>query len=133
MVTVDLDHPDIEAYIDWKVVEEQKVAALVTGSKLCDRHLNTIMRTCHDFRAAEGSEQTDAFDPKRNFALRAAMKAARAALVPENSIARVVQFAQQGYTSIDFKTYDSDWARSEERRVGNECVSTCESRWLPEH
>src|SRR3546814_8550480 len=36
MVTVDLDHPDIEAYIDWKVVEEQKVAALVTGSKLCE-------------------------------------------------------------------------------------------------
>ncbi|HYI68149.1 MAG TPA: vitamin B12-dependent ribonucleotide reductase, partial [Skermanella sp.] len=33
MVTVDLDHPDIEAYIDWKVTEEQKVAALVAGSK----------------------------------------------------------------------------------------------------
>ena len=26
MVTVDIDHPDIEEYIDWKVVEEQKVA-----------------------------------------------------------------------------------------------------------
>src|SRR3546814_15097084 len=37
------------------------------------------------------------------------MKAARAALVPENYIARVVQFAKQGYTSIDFKTYDTDW------------------------
>ena len=23
MVTVDVDHPDIEAYVDWKVVEEQ--------------------------------------------------------------------------------------------------------------
>ena len=33
MVVVDADHPDIEAYIDWKVKEEQKVAALVTGSK----------------------------------------------------------------------------------------------------
>src|SRR3569832_610357 len=29
----DTDHPDIETYIDWKVKEEQKVAALVTGSK----------------------------------------------------------------------------------------------------
>src|SRR3546814_16921689 len=31
----------------------------------------------------------------------------------------------------------SDWiiglARSEERRVGNECVSTCRSRWSPYH
>ena len=34
MVTVDVDHPDIINYVDWKVVEEQKVAALVAGSKL---------------------------------------------------------------------------------------------------
>ena len=33
MVVVDVDHPDIEAYIDWKVKEEQKVAALVAGSQ----------------------------------------------------------------------------------------------------
>src|SRR3546814_10541130 len=26
-----------------------------------------------------------------------------------------------------------DYARSEERRVGKECVSTCRSRWWPEH
>src|SRR3546814_8868965 len=25
------------------------------------------------------------------------------------------------------------WARSEERRVGKECVSTCRSRWSPYH
>src|SRR3546814_18215982 len=25
------------------------------------------------------------------------------------------------------------WARSEERRVGTECVSTCRSRWSPCH
>src|SRR3546814_15688511 len=25
------------------------------------------------------------------------------------------------------------WGRSEERRVGNECVSTCRSRWSPYH
>src|SRR5690349_21916225 len=31
---VDGDHPDIEQFIDWKVKEEQKVAALVTGSKI---------------------------------------------------------------------------------------------------
>ena len=46
MVTVDLDHPDIEAYIDWKVVEEQKVAALVAGSKLASKHLNAIIQAC---------------------------------------------------------------------------------------
>src|SRR3546814_6105972 len=25
------------------------------------------------------------------------------------------------------------WTRSEERRVGKECVSTCRSRWSPDH
>ena len=29
MVIVDIDHPDIEAFINWKVTEEQKVAAMV--------------------------------------------------------------------------------------------------------
>ena len=33
MVVVDVDHPDIEQFINWKVKEEQKVAALVTGSQ----------------------------------------------------------------------------------------------------
>src|SRR3546814_5309208 len=28
---------------------------------------------------------------------------------------------------------DEDAPRSEERRVGNECVSTCRSRWSPYH
>ncbi|MEC8321624.1 MAG: adenosylcobalamin-dependent ribonucleoside-diphosphate reductase [Planctomycetota bacterium] len=33
MVCLDLDHPDIEAFVDWKVREELKVAALVEGMK----------------------------------------------------------------------------------------------------
>ena len=40
MVIVDADHPDIEDFIEWKVNEEQKVAALVTGSKACAKHLH---------------------------------------------------------------------------------------------
>ncbi len=46
MVVVDADHPDIETYIDWKVKEEQKVAALVTGSKINQKHLKAIMKAC---------------------------------------------------------------------------------------
>src|SRR2546422_4716594 len=38
MVIVDIDHPDIEDFIDWKVIEEQKVASLVTGSKINQKH-----------------------------------------------------------------------------------------------
>ena len=46
MVVVDIDHPDIEQYVDWKVNEEQKVAALVTGSKIVSKHLAAIMKAC---------------------------------------------------------------------------------------
>ncbi len=103
MVTVDIDHPDIEQYINWKVIEEQKVAALVTGSKLCNRHLNAIMAAC-DRAAGEAG-----FDPKANRALRQAISAARKALIPENYVQRVIEFAKQGYASIEFPVYNTDW------------------------
>jgi ribonucleoside-diphosphate reductase alpha chain len=107
MVTVDIDHPDIEAYIDWKVIEEQKVAALVAGSKLAERHLSLVMAACHGAEAeALGAGR---FDPAKNAALRREIRAARRAMIPENYVQRVIQFAQQGHTSIEFRTYDTDW------------------------
>ncbi|HEY4136419.1 MAG TPA: vitamin B12-dependent ribonucleotide reductase [Alphaproteobacteria bacterium] len=107
MVTVDLDHPDIEQYIDWKVVEEQKVAALVAGSKLASQHLNAVIKACHT--AADDIVGAEKFDAKKNPALKKAIIAARKVMISENYIQRVIQFAQQGYTEIDFKTYDTDW------------------------
>ncbi len=105
MVVVDADHPDIESYIDWKVREEQKVAALVTGSKLNQKHLKAIMKACVN---CEGSGD-DCFDPEKNPALRREIKLARRALVTDNMIKRVIQFAKQGYKDITFDTYDTDW------------------------
>jgi ribonucleoside-diphosphate reductase alpha chain len=105
MVVVDVDHPDIEAYIDWKVKEEQKVAALVTGSKICQRRLKAIMRACVNCEAADEA----CYDPARNPALKRAIKEARRDLVPDNYIRRVVQFARLGYKDIEFAAYDTDW------------------------
>src|SRR6202008_700833 len=39
MVIVDVDHPDVEEFINWKVEEEQKVAAVVAGSKATKKAL----------------------------------------------------------------------------------------------
>jgi ribonucleoside-diphosphate reductase alpha chain len=103
MVTVDIDHPDIEAYIDWKVNEEQKVASLVTGSKINQKHLATVMAACQD---GEGEAR---FDPKQNRALKKAIFEARTAMVAENLIQRTIQFARQGFSAIEFRTYDTDW------------------------
>jgi ribonucleoside-diphosphate reductase alpha chain len=107
MVTVDIDHPDIEAYINWKVIEEQKVAAMVAGSTLAQKHLNRVIAACHDAEAASLGEGR--FAAATNPALKREIKAARRAMIPENYIQRVIQFAQQGYTAIDFRTYDTDW------------------------
>ncbi|MBI3452616.1 MAG: vitamin B12-dependent ribonucleotide reductase [Rhodospirillales bacterium] len=103
MVTVDVDHPDIEQYINWKVVEEQKVAALVAGSKLAGKHLNAILAACDAGLGDAG------YDPKQNRALKSAIVAARKAMIPENYIQRVMQFARQGYTHIEFPAYNTDW------------------------
>ncbi len=104
MVILDADHPDIEQFVDWKVNEEQKVAALVAGSKLNNQHLNAIMRACHEWEDA-----ATRFDRRRNAKLAAAIAVARSAFIPENYIQRVIQFAQQGFTHIDFAEYTADW------------------------
>jgi ribonucleoside-diphosphate reductase alpha chain len=106
MVTVDIDHPDIEEYIDWKVVEEQKVAALVAGSKLAQKHMSEVMSACVD--ATDISDE-DRYNPRANKPLKKAILSARKSMIPENYVQRVIQFAQQGFTEIDFKAYDTDW------------------------
>src|SRR6186713_2103570 len=105
MVVVDADHPDIETYIDWKVKEEQKVAALVTGSKINQKHLKAVLKACVN---CEGSGD-DCFDPEKNPALRREIKLARRSMVADGMIKRVIQFARQGYKEIDFPIYDTDW------------------------
>ena len=100
MVVVDVDHPDIETYIDWKVKEEQKVAALVTGSKICQKRLKAIMKACVNCEA----DGDDCFEPSKNPKLKQAIKEARRDMVPDNYIRRVMQSARQGYNEIDFST-----------------------------
>ncbi len=104
MVIVDVDHPDIEQYVNWKVTEEQKVASLVTGSRTNRRHLRAILDATRD-----ESLGLRRFDPKRNDALKKAIRRARRALVPDNYVFRTIQYAKQGYTELDFPEFDTDW------------------------
>ena len=105
MVTVDVDHPDIEEFIDWKVVEEQKVAALVAGSKSTAKHLGAVMEACN----IGEYEKDHLYDTRINKKLKEAVLNARSVMIPENYIQRVIQFAKQGFKEIEFKTYDTDW------------------------
>ena len=103
MVIVDVDHPDIEAFIDWKVTEEEKVAALVAGSRLAEKHLNAVIQACH---AMSGAGR---FTPSDNPTLKKAIAEARRAMIPESYIRRAIQFAEQGFKVLEIKTYDTDW------------------------
>ncbi|WP_296763953.1 vitamin B12-dependent ribonucleotide reductase [Sediminimonas sp.] len=105
MVIADVDHPDIEEFINWKVIEEQKVASIVAGSKMHEARLNDIFAA---IRAWDGSAE-DAVDPKANAALKAAIRAAKQVQIPETYVKRVLDYARQGYASIEFPTYDTDW------------------------
>ncbi|HEX6011171.1 MAG TPA: vitamin B12-dependent ribonucleotide reductase, partial [Geminicoccaceae bacterium] len=105
MVIVDADHPDIESFISWKVREEQKVAALVAGSRLLKKHAGAIMAACHDPDHAGA----DRFDPRSNPALKKAVREARRAFLPEGAIQQVILYASQGFTGIEVPTYAADW------------------------
>lgn len=106
MVTVDIDHPDIEDYIDWKMVEEQKVVSLVTGSKICLKAQKELVNACIE---AKDIDEKDRFDPTRNCNLANAIRKARKNHVPETYIQRVIARTEQGYTDIDFKEYNTNW------------------------
>ncbi|MEM6887641.1 MAG: vitamin B12-dependent ribonucleotide reductase [Pseudomonadota bacterium] len=105
MVIVDADHPDIEDFINWKVLEEQKVASIVAGSKMHEQKLNGLFEA---IKAWDGAE-ADAFDPAKNDALTQAIRSAKKVAIPETYIKRVLDYAKQGHTSIEFSTYDTDW------------------------
>jgi len=105
MVIIDADHPDIEDFINWKVIEEQKVASIVAGSKMHEEKLNLLFEA---IKAWDGKVE-DAYDPKINESLKSAIKAAKKVAIPETYVKRVLDYARQGYDKIEFPTYDTDW------------------------
>lgn len=106
MVCLDLDHPDIEEFVQWKVKEERKVAALVTGSKICKKHLDSIWQAIQSF---ESTNIEAKINPKENKKLGQAMKMAHKDFVPMNYVARCLDLAKMGVKEVVFETYDTDW------------------------
>ena len=97
MAILDADHPDIEAFINWKVAEEHKVAMLAAGSK-------QLAQAWEDIKAA--------YDPEHpEESLASAKKVGRKAIkagVPSPFIGQCLQRLEQGdLTSIP--TYDLGW------------------------
>lgn len=99
MVIVNIDHPDVEEFIEWKAKEEEKVAALVAGSKINGTFLRAIM----DEALANGS------DRKQNSALNELIIKAVHRGIPMNYIQRTLNLVDQGFTSLNFDIYDTHY------------------------
>lgn len=104
MVCLDIDHPEIEDFIAWKVVEEQKVASLVAGSFITFGHIKAIM----------ASAEEKGIDPEQNPSLKKLIKAAKDDYVPLSYIKRALMLVENGMKTSEFRfdTYDTDF-RSE--------------------
>ncbi len=97
MVIVNVDHPDIEEFIEWKAKEEEKVAALVSGSKINSKFLRAI----GEIAIKNGC------DIEKNAELKSLIKKAVHRGVPAKFINRVLSLIEQGFTSLDFDEYDT--------------------------
>ncbi|HET8901702.1 MAG TPA: adenosylcobalamin-dependent ribonucleoside-diphosphate reductase, partial [Holophagaceae bacterium] len=102
MVTLDLDHPDIEAFVDWKVTEERKVAMIAAGSQLVRKHWDEICKS------VEGSTTKDA-DPHTNEALKKALARAKREGVPAAFLSQCLARLSEGDFDRDIKGYDTSW------------------------
>lgn len=97
MVCLDLDHPDIEPFIWWKVKEEEKVAHLVAGSKILHKKLSRLL---------EVAKNKD--DPLTDQGVRKALKEAAAMDIPINYLVRAVDLAKQGHT-MPLQVFDTHY------------------------
>ncbi len=110
MVIVDIDHPDVEKFIEWKAKEEDKVASLVAGSRICSRFLQAIVEEA----IANG------VDRKANPRLQNLIQNALSRSVPMSYIVRVLALVEQGYTSLDFEEYNSNYESEAYHTVGGQ-------------
>jgi ribonucleoside-diphosphate reductase alpha chain len=97
MVIIDVDHPDVEKFIAWKVDEENKVAALVVGSRIVKERMTALAEA---LRAGN--------DPAANPLLALRISEARDVGVPDGLIARVMKLENEGH-GIEFDEFDADW------------------------
>lgn len=99
MVILDIDHPEIENFINWKASEEDKVANLVAGSSVCREHTNNILKEAN----------RHGINLKENTALRTAIKDAYGAKVPSQLILRAIELAKQGVGKLDMNEFDTHY------------------------
>jgi ribonucleoside-diphosphate reductase alpha chain len=115
MVTLDIDHPDLHEYVDWKAMEEHKVASMVAGSRILKKHTEAMIRAC------KSKSGQDAFELDKNPDLEIAIRAALEENVPSNFIYRIIQLLKQGEKTVKLPEYDAEWDTEAYTTVSGQC------------
>ncbi len=104
MVILDIDHPEIEDFIEWKLKEEEKVADLIAGSHINYKYLKEIMQLA----------ESKGIDAEKNIELKTKIMQAKESFIPLNYIKRVLMMVENGVSSeeFSFEKFESDF-RSE--------------------
>lgn len=112
MVCLDMDHPEIEDFIEWKSIEEQKVAALHTGSKICHEELKKIVVSAYE----------NGLDDEQNPGLKKRIYQAHQKHVPLKYIKRVLMLVKDGMKpeDFDFRRYNTDFRSEAYLTVGGQ-------------
>jgi len=105
MVILDIDHPDIETFIDWKTGEEHKVASLVAGSQTIRRATIALREAAANASVAQQSR----LDFNANPALRAASREAMDQGVPGSYIYQTLRRIADGDPDVDGAVFDTNW------------------------
>jgi len=105
MVTLDIDHPDVEKYINWKAAEEHKVASMVTGSLILKKHIDAVKRALTGFRGPED----DKFNTEKNHELAMVLRAALGDKIPPSYLYQQLRRLEQGDEEVDVSQYSTAW------------------------
>jgi len=105
MVTLDVDHPDVEKYISWKAEEEHKVASMVTGSAIVKKHLDGIKKALASFRGPD----TDKFNVDKNHDLAGVLRAALNDKIPPSYLYQQLRRMEHGDDEVMSQVFSTAW------------------------
>ncbi|MDR2602565.1 MAG: adenosylcobalamin-dependent ribonucleoside-diphosphate reductase [Spirochaetaceae bacterium] len=109
MATLDVDHPDVEEYINWKVNEEYKAASISAGSFNLSRCINEIKQAVWEFKGGRRDCVKDgAFDVKENAQLKKALEDSLQKGVPGSYIYQILRLLEEG-KDVESPFFSSDW------------------------
>lgn len=109
MVVLDIDHPEIEWFINWKTKEENKVLCLVAGSKCMARHMQNIIDA---YRTQNSTQNNQELEKRIHLARLDGMLPAY--------ITRLVGLLEQNRHVDGIEVYDSHWEGEAYRTISGQ-------------